>query len=53
MWLNILFMGFACLLVGFLVGWVVARPRRWDSYAWDQAPSTENLASWYHLPTRA
>jgi hypothetical protein len=32
MWLNVLIMGFSCLFVGFILGWVMGRPRRWDRY---------------------
>jgi hypothetical protein len=31
MWLNLLFLGVASLSVGFILGWIVARPRRWDA----------------------
>lgn len=32
MWLNMIILSFACLLVGFILGWIVACPRRWDAY---------------------
>ncbi|MCW2913652.1 MAG: hypothetical protein JWN52_1720 [Actinomycetia bacterium] len=39
MWLNVFIMGFASLFVGFVLGWVMARPRRWDRYVSDNAES--------------
>jgi hypothetical protein len=33
MWLNFIVLIIACLCVGFILGWVVGRPRRWG--AWD------------------
>jgi hypothetical protein len=38
MWLNVFIMGFASLFVGFILGWIMGRPRRWDRYVWDAAP---------------
>ncbi|WP_329258435.1 hypothetical protein OG417_20695 [Actinoallomurus sp. NBC_01490] len=32
MWLNFIFLVIACLCVGFILGWVVARPRRWGVF---------------------
>lgn len=32
MWLNMIFLTIASLCVGFILGWIVARPRRWDDY---------------------
>jgi hypothetical protein len=32
MWLNSVFLILACLCVGFILGWVVARPRRWGAF---------------------
>ncbi len=32
MWLNSVFLILACLCVGFILGWVVARPRRWGVF---------------------
>ncbi|GLY82666.1 hypothetical protein Airi02_005970 [Actinoallomurus iriomotensis] len=32
MWLNFIFLVLACLCVGFILGWVVARPRRWGVF---------------------
>lgn len=33
MWLNMIFLSFASLFVGFILGWLVARPRRWGVFA--------------------
>jgi hypothetical protein len=33
MWLNLFFLTLASLCVGFILGWVVARPRRWGAFA--------------------
>jgi hypothetical protein len=41
MWLNVLIMGFASLFVGFILGWVIGRPRRWDRYISDNAGRPE------------
>jgi hypothetical protein len=35
MWLNLVFLTFASLCVGFILGWVVARPRRWGAFGGD------------------
>jgi hypothetical protein len=37
MWLNVFIMGFASLFVGFILGWVMGRPRRWDHYVSSEA----------------
>ncbi len=42
MWLNIVFTGSACLLVGFLLGWVVGRPRRWGAFDVGGETDTDN-----------
>jgi len=43
MWLNVMILGFASLSLGFVLGWVVARPKRWD-YVWDTTtvPASED-----------
>jgi hypothetical protein len=33
MWLNFFILSLACLCVGFILGWIVARPRRWGVFA--------------------
>jgi hypothetical protein len=33
MWLNLVFLVLASLCVGFILGWVVGRPRRWGAFA--------------------
>jgi hypothetical protein len=30
MWLNVIILSLASLSVGFILGWVVGRPRRWE-----------------------
>jgi hypothetical protein len=35
MWLNFVFLIFASLCVGFILGWVVGRPRRWGVFGGD------------------
>lgn len=30
MWLNVIVLIVASLLVGFILGWIVARPKRWE-----------------------
>jgi hypothetical protein len=32
MWLNMFFLALASLCVGFILGWIVARPRRWGGF---------------------
>jgi hypothetical protein len=32
MWLNFIFLILASLCVGFILGWIVARPRRWGAF---------------------
>lgn len=36
MWLNFVILVIASLCVGFILGWLVARPRRWGTF---DAPS--------------
>ncbi len=33
MWLNMIFLSLASLFVGFVLGWLVGRPRRWGVFA--------------------
>ena len=35
MWINLVFLSVASLCVGFILGWLVARPRRWGVFAAD------------------
>jgi uncharacterized membrane protein AbrB (regulator of aidB expression) len=35
MWLNFIFLILASLCVGFILGWIVARPRRWGAFGAD------------------
>lgn len=39
MWLNLLFSIVASLCVGFILGWIMGRPRRWGVFGAD-APGT-------------
>ncbi|GAA4625057.1 hypothetical protein GCM10023196_027740 [Actinoallomurus vinaceus] len=32
MWLSMFFLTIASLCVGFILGWIVARPRRWHTF---------------------
>ncbi|GAB3982057.1 hypothetical protein GCM10029978_084680 [Actinoallomurus acanthiterrae] len=32
MWLSMFFLTIASLCVGFILGWIVARPRRWGGF---------------------
>lgn len=32
MWLNLFISSVASLVVGFVLGWIVACPRRWDTH---------------------
>jgi hypothetical protein len=42
MWLNLIFLIIASLCVGFILGWIVARPRRWGSFAGEINEDREN-----------
>jgi hypothetical protein len=37
MWLNVTILSLASLSTGFVLGWVVGRPRRWYSGVWAEA----------------
>lgn len=37
MWLNLLILGVASLVVGIVIGWIAACPRRWDAHFCDEA----------------
>ncbi|MCW2948345.1 MAG: hypothetical protein JWR24_5062 [Actinoallomurus sp.] len=39
MWLNFIFSILASLCVGFILGWIVARPRRWGAFV-GEVPDT-------------
>lgn len=32
MWLNLIILSVSSLVVGFILGWITACPRRWDAY---------------------
>jgi hypothetical protein len=44
MWLNFVFMILASLCVGFILGWLVGRPRRWGVFAADAPADVEEQA---------
>lgn len=44
MWLNLLFMSAASLSVGFILGWIVARPRRWEAVGGEPREPREDPA---------
>jgi hypothetical protein len=43
MWLNVTILSLASLSTGFILGWVVARPRRWYSRTWTDATPRDDL----------
>jgi hypothetical protein len=44
MWLNFVFLILASLCVGFILGWLVARPRRWGVFVSDIPANGEEQA---------
>lgn len=46
MWLNMIFLSVACLCVGFILGWLVARPRRWGVFAGGMPADVERREDW-------
>lgn len=42
MWLNLIFVILASLCVGFILGWLVGRPRRWGSFGSDTPPADDD-----------
>jgi hypothetical protein len=44
MWLNFIFLILASLCVGFILGWLVARPRRWGVFGSDAPAGGEDPA---------
>jgi hypothetical protein len=44
MWLNFIIMIVASLSVGFILGWIVGRPRRWGVFVADDSDSPEDPA---------
>lgn len=38
MWLNFVILVIASLCVGFILGWIVARPRRWGTFDTSSGP---------------
>jgi hypothetical protein len=44
MWLNVIILSLASLSTGFILGWVVGRPRRWHSGARAGAGPCDDLS---------
>jgi hypothetical protein len=44
MWLNVIILTLASLSVGFILGWIIARPRRWE-YAREEFAVTSRARS--------
>jgi hypothetical protein len=42
MWLNFVILIIASLCVGFILGWIVARPRRWGAFGTPGAADGED-----------
>lgn len=42
MWLNMMFLTIASLCVGFILGWIVARPRRWGAFAGEDPDAAQD-----------
>jgi hypothetical protein len=55
MWLNFFFLIVASLCVGFILGWVVGRPRRWVVFGPDDpnTPDGEDQAGLNSFARRA
>ena len=45
MWLNMIFLSIASLCVGFILGWIVARPRRWGAFAGEEPGGHDDEAA--------
>jgi uncharacterized membrane protein AbrB (regulator of aidB expression) len=45
MWLNLFFLALASLCVGFILGWIVARPRRWGAFLGEVPDAPEDQAA--------
>jgi hypothetical protein len=52
MWLNFIVIVIASLCVGFILGWIVARPRRWGTFVVDNSDSPEDPAGMDSLARR-
>ena len=44
MWLNFIFLIVASLCVGFILGWLVARPKRWGVFVAETSETTDDQA---------
>jgi hypothetical protein len=53
MWLNLLFLILASLSVGFVLGWIVARPRRWGAFVGETPGTQEDPAGFDSFARRA
>ncbi|WP_433324948.1 hypothetical protein [Spirillospora sp. CA-294931] len=54
MWLNLIIMSVASLVVGFVIGWIVACPRRWDGHFTEKpAAAPEELPSFTRVTGEA
>lgn len=42
MWLNFVMLTIATLSVGFILGWVVGRPRRWGTFGTPGGPGASD-----------
>jgi hypothetical protein len=44
MWLNVIILSLASLSVGIILGWIIARPRRWEYVAEEPIARPDSLA---------
>jgi hypothetical protein len=44
MWLNVIILSLASLSVGIILGWIIARPRRWEYVGEEPLPRPDKLA---------
>ncbi|GAA1594324.1 hypothetical protein GCM10009678_90570 [Actinomadura kijaniata] len=52
MWLNVVILAAASLVVGFVLGWVVACPRRWEARFADRPAPREETPPFSRLTGR-
>ena len=43
MWLNVIILSLASLSVGIILGWIIARPRRWEYLSDEPAARADDL----------
>ena len=53
MWLNFVILTIASLCVGFILGWLVARPRRWGGFDTPRVPGDDDQTDATPLARRA